>query len=245
MPKLLSHLERRGYSMPHKKIVFIIVEGPADDEALGLMFEKIFANDKVFVYITHGDITTQTEPDKILAKIGNLIIHYAHSNHLTKKNFKQIIHIIDTDGAYIPDSAVIENPTAKDPIYSLTNIQTINIHNITTRNERKSKCLDKITTTKTIWSIPYQVYYMSCNLDHVLYNEINLSDEEKENKSIKFARKYKDNLTGFIRFITSSDFSVMDDYLSSWRFIKIGLHSLERHTNLGISFNNVINNQLS
>lgn len=47
--------------MPRKKIVFIIVEGSADDEALGLMFEKFFANESVFVYITHGDITAQTD----------------------------------------------------------------------------------------------------------------------------------------------------------------------------------------
>ena len=222
--------------MPRKKIVFIIVEGPADDEALGLMFEKIFSNDRVFVYITHGDITTQYNSDTIISAIGNLVKGYAKSNHLTCKNFKQIIHVIDTNGAYIPYSAVIDNPTAEEPIYSTTNIQTAHVKNIQARNDRKSNCIDKIVSAKTIWNIPYQAYYMSCNLDHVLYNEMNLSDEDKEIKSIHFARLYKNNIPGFVQFISESDFSVVDDYLRSWRFIKNDLHSLERHTNLGISF---------
>lgn len=225
--------------MPRKKIVFVIVEGTSDDEALGLMFEKFFANDNVFVHITHGDITAQTEATEILAKIGGLVNKYAKSNHFTKKNFKQIIHIVDTDGAYIPDCAVIENPEAEKTIYSATCIQTAHIENIQIRNKRKSKCLNTIASAKTVWNVPYQVYYMSSCLEHVLYDKMNLSDEEKERKSIEFARKYKDNLMGFIEFISASNFSVVDNYLSSWRFIKIGLHSLERHTNLGLCFTTV------
>ncbi|MBQ7216491.1 MAG: hypothetical protein IJS39_10975 [Synergistaceae bacterium] len=222
--------------MTRKKIVFIIVEDPSDDEALALVFEKFFANDNVFVHITHGDITTQTEATKILTKIGNIVSKYAKSNHLTKKHFRQIIHIVDTDGAYIPDCAIIENTEVIKPLYSETSIHTANVVRIQTRNERKRKCLDVIASTKTVWSVPYQAYYMSSCLEHVLYNEINLSDEEKEKKSIEFARKYNHNLMGFIEFISTSDFSVGSDYLSSWSFIKIGLHSLERHTNLGICF---------
>ena len=233
-------LGRLDYTMPRKKIVFIIVEGPSDDEALGLMFEKIFSNDTVFVHIAYGDITTQTDRSKIIATIGNVVKHYAKSNHLTKKNFKQIIHIVDTDGAYIPDDAIIENLAAQKTIYSITNIQTANTGSIQIRNNNKRNCLDRIASAKTIWDIPYHTYYMSCNLDHVLYGEMNLSDEDKETKSIRFARKYKDNLSAFIQFICKSDFSVNDDYLSSWEFIKTDLHSLERHTNLGISFKKVI-----
>ena len=93
--------------------------------------------------------------------------------------------------------------------------------------------------TKVWGSILYRAYYMSANLDHVLYNKLNSSDEDKENDSFAFAKKYKDHLDDFISFIADSDFSVSDDFKQSWEFIKADKHSLERHTNLGICFKEV------
>ena len=45
--------------MAKRKIVFVIVEGPSDEEALGVLLSKICDEDSVYVHITHGDITTQ------------------------------------------------------------------------------------------------------------------------------------------------------------------------------------------
>ena len=45
--------------MAKRKIVFVIVEGPSDDEALGILFSKIYDKNSVYVHIMHGDITTQ------------------------------------------------------------------------------------------------------------------------------------------------------------------------------------------
>jgi hypothetical protein len=75
---------------------------------------------------------------------------------------------------------------------------------------------------------------MSCNLDHVLYDKLNLSDEEKEKYSLVFAKRYRENIDGFIRYISDSSFSVTGEYRETWNFIKQDLHSLERHTNLGL-----------
>lgn len=83
-------------------------------------------------------------------------------------------------------------------------------------------------------SIPYQAYYMFSNLDHVLYGKLNSSDTDKENDAYQFALKYKDDIDGFLTFISDSDFSKMDSYQASWGFIKKDLHSLERFTNLGM-----------
>ena len=38
----------------------------------------------------------------------------------------------------------------------------------------------------------------------------------------------------------TSDFSVIGDYAASWKYIKEDYHSLERHTNLGICFDKVV-----
>lgn len=75
---------------------------------------------------------------------------------------------------------------------------------------------------------------MSCNLDHVLYNKLNSTDEEKERDASQFARRYGRDISDFVRFISDSSFSVGGSYLESWSFIKEDKHSLERHTNLGI-----------
>lgn len=104
------------------------------------------------------------------------------------------------------------------------------------RNEQKSKNLIKIYQTEKIWEIPYRVYYMSCNLEHVLFNKLNCNDEEKENLSYKFAKKYKNNLDSFLNFIRNSSFSVDNDYLLTWKFIQKENNSLKRYTNFSVCF---------
>lgn len=228
--------ERLVSIVARKKIVFVIVEGPSDDEALGLLLSKIYDKNTVYIHITHGDITTAkgVNSANILSKIGAMISGYAKSTHLTKTHFKEIVHIVDMDGAYIPDSAVVFDPEAFTPIYSLHEIKTDKPEDLRLRNENKSKCLDRISIANKVWGVPYQVYYMSCNLDHVLYDQMNSTDDQKEASAVRFSRKYKDDLEGFIRFISESDFSVSGGYTDSWKYIAKELHSLERHTNFGI-----------
>lgn len=230
------HFERQVKTVARKKIVFIIVEGPSDDEALEVLLSKIYDKNRVYVHITHGDITTSkgVNSTNILAKLGNMIKAYATANHFQKTVFREIVHIVDMDGAYVPDSAIVEDSSIQRPVYGLTEIRTNNVSGLIARNKTKSKCLDRISTTKSIWEIPYQVYYMSSNLDHVLYNEQNSTDEQKEKNALSFALKYKEDINGFIDFVENSSFSMMNGYIESWDFIKEGLHSLERHTNFGI-----------
>ena len=82
--------------------------------------------------------------------------------------------------------------------------------------------------------VPYRVYYMSCNLDHVLYDKRNSTDEEKEDDAYAFAKKYKNNVGAFMDFMCESDFSVKGDFKDSWEFIEKDVHSIERYTNLSI-----------
>jgi hypothetical protein len=59
---------------------------------------------------------------------------------------------------------------------------------VDTMARRKIVCkLDRICTLKNVWSsIPYQAYYMSCNLDHVLYNKLNSTDDDKEDDALQY-----------------------------------------------------------
>ena len=227
-----------------KRIVFVIVEGPSEEDALGILLNKIYDKNLVYLHITHGDITIadDTDSNNIISKISDVIKSYAESNHLTSDHFQEIVHIIDTDGAFIPKEAVVYNKEAKKPIYELKTIQTNNVEKIQKRNERKSRCLVRIAQEDHIWNIPYQAYYMSSNLDHVLYDKQNSSDEEKEADSLAFARKYRDDIDGFINYICDSPFSVPMNYRESWKYIQEETRSLERHTNFGICLTKAIGN---
>lgn len=225
--------------MARKKIIFVIVEGVSDEEALGVILNRIYDKNTVYVHIMRKDITTEFNnvPNKnIFTMVGDEIRGYANSNHFKKADFKEIIHIVDMDGAFIPDASIVENKNAIKPQYTLSEIYTCNKRGIEDRNKRKSKNINSLYTRSKIWGVPYRLFYMSCNLDHVLYDRQNSSDDEKATNSFKFAKFYKDKIPAFIDFICNSAFSVMSGYEESWNFIKQDLHSLERHSNLGLCF---------
>ena len=75
--------------------------------------------------------------------------------------------------------------------------------------------------------------YLS-DLDHVLYDKRNSTDEEKEEDVYAFAKKYKNNVGAFMDFMCKSAFSVKGDFKGSWEFIETDMHSIERYTNLPI-----------
>ena len=75
---------------------------------------------------------------------------------------------------------------------------------------------------------------MSCNLDHVLYDKRNSTDEEKENDAYAFAKKYKNDVVSFMNYMCGSAFSVKGDFKDSWEFIEKDMRSIERYTNLPI-----------
>ena len=230
--------ERLVRVVARKKIVFVIVEGPSDEVAHGAVLSRLFDAENVFVHIVHGDITAEWLKEKktIVDRVGDEIRNYARNNHYTKADFKRIIHIADMDGAFVPDQCIVEDPQAKEVIYSETTITARNKTIIQERNTQKSQHIRALYARKTIWDVPYQMFYMSCNLDHVLYNKLNSTDEEKEDDAYTFARKYRAAPEAFLEFICESDFSVMTDYKASWKYIQEELHSLERHTNLGLCF---------
>ncbi len=222
--------------MARKKIVLVIVEGASDDTALGIALSQVFDKNSVYIHIMHGDITTRrgVTTQNIVSKIDAEVKQYARSNHFKASDFKQIIHIVDTDAAYIPDDNVVEDSGLKKIQYEDDGIHTSKVDGIIKRNEIKRCNLSRLRNRSDIWSIPYRIYYMSCNLDHVLYDKRNSTEDEKENDAYQFARKYKGDRDGFVKFICGSLFSVNGDYEKSWTHIECGLNSIKRYSNLCI-----------
>ena len=225
--------------MPRKKVVLIIVEGPTDDDALGVIFSKYFDNNTVRVKIVHGDITTKSKvcSSNILAQITSLVKQALNEYKLNKKDLLRIIHLTDTDGAFAPDDTIVFDATKMKTYYSPDSILTCDPESIKLRNRQKRENVRKLFSTKNVWKdIPYQLFFMSCNLDHVLYNKLNLTDEDKEKEALAFAKQYKNNLAAFISFISNSEFAVQGNYLETWAYIMMKTNSLCRHTNIWLCF---------
>lgn len=229
----MKHLAR-------KKIVSVIVEGPSDDTALGITLNQFFDKDSVYVHIMHGDITTRNgvNSQNIVSKIGNEIKTYAKSYHFKKDDFKQIIHIVDTDATYLSEDKIIVD---SDKIsYQDDGIHTNAKEKVISRNKQKADNLLSLRSCGNIWGSPYRIYYMSCNLDHVLYDKRNSTDLEKEQNAYNFAKKYRKDINAFLDFMCKSSFSVKGNFKKSWHYIEEDIHSIERYTNLPICFEEAI-----
>ena len=101
----------------------------------------------------------------------------------------------------------------------------------------KRELMDYLLTCGDIKGISYQCFYLSSNLDHALYNKLNLDEEAKAAYANVFYETFFDNEKYFIDFLNMQVVNgVPESFPASWRYIKEDLHSLERHTNLNIYF---------
>lgn len=221
-----------------KKAMIFILEGPSDDTSLTGSLKYIFASSRIEPLIMHGDITSDRNVTNrnIIKKLHEEIKAFCNKNFLTKGNILRIVHIIDTDGAFIPDELIQEDTDCRQIVYSENSIRCISKKNLIRRNHIKQQNLQKLLDTHNIGRLSYSVYYMSSNLEHVLHNRINLTDEEKEELSYEFAEICAEKPEYFIQLMTSQTVFIDGSYRESWDFIKSGKHSLERHSNLALCF---------
>ena len=223
--------------MNKKKVIFIIVEGTSDDISLRAIFEELFSNNEIYIEVVHGDITSDRKINSrnIKKKIGELINTSIKKSYFRKNDLQEVIHIIDMDGAYINNNKIIHKKDLVKSEYSLEYIYTKDITNIIERNNKKCENLNVICNLSKICDgIKYSAVYMSCNLDHVLFDKLNISAKEKEKLSYEFAEKYSNHIDSFLYFICKSDFSYKGNFKESWDYIKKDENSLKRKTNLNL-----------
>lgn len=89
--------------LTRKKIIFVIVEDPFDEESLGAILSKFFDENEVHVEIMYTDIASKdgVTSTTILKEITNTVKEYAQRYHFKAMHFKKIIHIVDTDGVFV------------------------------------------------------------------------------------------------------------------------------------------------
>lgn len=220
--------------MNEKKVIVFIVEGPSDEAALGSIMKEYFLSEEVQFVVVHGDITLKdyASVDTILNKINIQIEIVKKRYRYGQEDFLKIIHIVDTDGVYIPKEDIKLDDVEKVRYYTNC-IETKYPKAIAERNKAKADVLFKLRKTGKIHDIPYRIYFNSCNLEHVLYNELrNFTDEEKEELSDDFAERYEGKVNEFIEFISDTNIAVSGTYQKTWDYIEKGTNSLCRHTNM-------------
>ena len=228
-----------------KRVLLFLVEGTSDKVSLQSIFENHFDSKKVQISVVHSDITQEVMASEIKSKLNEKIQEFCSIDKIKIKDIKQVIHIVDTDGAFIKQDNILQNPDGSTTSYTEEQINAKNRDSIILRNQNKSGVLNTlskisaitVTSGSTNISVPYSIYYFSRNLEHVLHNLIdNLTDQQKEDLSNDFDDDYEGDSVKFKEFISNPVFAVPGNYKETWDFIKKDTNSLKRFSNIHLLF---------
>ncbi len=223
-----------------KKIILVLVEGPTDEDALALVFQRLVKRYDVGFDVLHTDITAKEEmtPKYIVREIKKAIDAYLRRNpFIEKEDILKVVQLIDTDGAFVPSSQIVQSKCGKTE-YSDTCIWAKDRDRLIRRNISKRQIVHQLALMERLpESYPYEIYYFSRNLEHVLHDAAgDLSDDEKEELAFKAAMRYRERPEDLLRFLREGDLFVPGTYGETWRFIMEDGNSLRRYCNLSVFF---------
>ena len=225
-----------------KKITLFIVEGITDEISLGLILSKIIEKDKLVRFkIINGDITAKggITLSNIYVKITDYIKEFISRDIYKKSDILNVVHIVDTDGAFITDDLIIQKKIESIE-YNTHCIYAKNVDYIKQRNKQKSQILNKLSGTDIVYTnLPYHVYFFSSNLEHVMHNQQSVSPFQKRKYAEDFVDKFITNPSTFIDFINDKEFALTGPYEDTWDFIKKDTNSLKRYTNFNLYINTI------
>ena len=131
-----------------KKIILFLMEGVSDCTSLEFI-DKLNKNEMVKFYPTRGDITTKNgiNSQNCIKEVNEHLKMFLATNKFCKSDVIKIIHVLDTDGAYIPNEKIFEDENAVRFIYTTTGIIAPSKQAVTQRNENKKEVLEKLLST--------------------------------------------------------------------------------------------------
>ena len=219
-----------------KKIILLIVEGITEDISLRGILSEIFNDKKIEFCLVRTDITTREDikPNNIKKELGNIVKNFL-GRTFRETDLQEVIHLVDTDGVYIPETNIEKDITLNNFVYSVDKIKAKDINKVIERNETKKVNLEVlISTNEVLKKIPYKVYYLSQNLEHFFHDKLNCTREEKNKLAQLLEDRYIEDLESFLIFVRDSKLKSPDDYSDSWNYIKKSTNSLSRCSNIHI-----------
>ena len=228
-----------------KKVIIVIVEGFSDETLSIERLQSLYLDSEIRFEIQFGDIfydsVVKDSPKKI---IGDVINDIRKKRKYLSEDILAILHIMDTDGCFIARENVVVNQVIKQNThYTLTNILVdgdAQKERIIKRNKKRSNNIRTMTTIDKIISkkYPYQLFYFSRNLEHVIFDNPNPDKEGKvedvEEFTASLNQPIEEYLSHFLPIMTNTDYPTQ--YKESWRFIETELNSLNRYSNVSLLF---------
>lgn len=224
-----------------KKVLLFLVEGPSDAAALEHVMQQLLDPAKIRFHALRADITAMRQPagKSIKTAVNDVVCRFIKAYRLHPQDIAMVAHLMDTDGAFVPSSAVHGNSRLQGFRYTETDITGPTAQAVLDRNSTKSRqMLTLAGMAQTFRNIPYQALFCSRNLEHVLHNiSRECTPEEKMALSDQFHDRFASCPQDFLRFISTVPPAVpVDGFTSSWQYISApdSLHSLQRNCNLHI-----------
>lgn len=225
--------------MKPKQVILVIVEGMSDKTVLSGLLPKLFG-DYVFRFkIVHGDILTQASVtrDEILAHVNKQVSYAMQEYKYRADDIKEVIHLVDMDGVYINQESIKEVKEISHIQYGREVMYVKDFNQIVKRNKQKtlnlSRLIEATYLKRSNRRIPYSLYYMSINLDHIVCNDPNLpSPYLKAKASYDFVETFRGKESSFIDFTKRLILGEANSYMTSWKAIEDSRHALRRATNL-------------
>jgi len=229
-----------------RKGIVLIVEGTSDQTILEGYLECVFPNCVVETSVFHGDLTCGLDENKKMIRdydpkrvVESIVLKALMKNGWRPQDVRRVIHITDTDGAYVDNSYIEEDQTIEGKMLC-TDSALLSKNPAATRIRNRFKrryTLELLKHSKLQnygWDINYELYYMSTNLEHVTQGSCSIySMEEKNNLAIEVRNRCFEDGDYALRLFSdqSLEGKTIDE---SWSFIMSDGRSLERHTNLGL-----------
>ncbi len=226
-----------------KKLILFIVEGRNDEIEISAIlhtprFEQLSQKYAFYFYRAKNDITANAKVKSAQGELTKYVQDFRMKSGpwrgIRVDEIQEIVQIVDLDGAFIPSEHIFrgENPWFE---YSDEGIFTKNVDGARGRNKKKQESLNKLVfDVKKIDNIPYSIYFVSCNMDHVLFDQRSLTPRQKEEMANQFwlqCEKYPNILD---ETVFKDGVATEKSYEESWKEIQQDNKSIERHTNVNL-----------
>jgi hypothetical protein len=221
-----------------KQIILIIVEGVSDKNALEGIFKVVLQKENSIEFVVYdGDILQSLDPVKKIIQKCKETMSY---NGFFAFDIRNIVQISDLDGCYIDELNIVKMETGCIK-YNESTIACKDVSKIIARNNNKRTSIELLRTMNVITvdkiPIPFKLFYNSCNLEHVLYNEKNVKKCLKVTKAMSFALEYDSRESAFISFIRSH--ALFKEEVDLWEHVKIDNNSLHKSSTMYFLFDEV------
>ena len=212
-----------------KKAIILIVEG-ITDEIVMEPIHQLISKHKLYIKVVNGDSYTQIWQKNTSAKeiVGEIMKTVKKETRFSNSDIAQVIQIIDTDGVFIGDDHFIvedalKTEDGKTYSYDFAS-RTVKVASESARNALLKKWNRKKDLVKALRSginyssskIPFNLYFNSLNMDHVITDYI-LKKDEKDLAALKFIESTGNDLTKYIDFFNSK--SSYLSYKDSWETV--------------------------